>query len=208
MKPIQLVVLSLAFICPTSLATAQDKAAKPVTKAPPAGPAAGAAMVAAPGGMPMGPPKPSAQLDATYKALNGSWKCDTTFQANGMGPGSPEMKVKTNITFKKDLNGFWYRGDYEAKKSKEFPGMKGTVYLGHDGKQLLTSLVDSMGGFSAGTGTASGDTLTFIEDGYMMGMKIKVRDTIQKKSDKEISHRFEVDMGKGFRPMGEDLCKR
>jgi len=209
MKPIRLVCLSLAFLFTTSLAVAQDKAARPANaepaaKAPPATPAAGAA----PAGMPMGPPKPSPELDATYKALDGSWKCDTTFAANAMGPGSPEMKVKTTIKFKKDLNGFWYRGDYEAKKTKDFPGMKGTVYLGHDGKQLLTSNVDSMGGVGTGTGTAAGDTMTFITDSYMMGMKMKTRETIQKKSDKEFSHRFEVDMGKGFQPMGEDVCKR
>jgi hypothetical protein len=209
MKPSGLVSLSLAFLFTTSLAVAQDKAAKPVKVEPAAkAPPATSTATSTAGATPMGPPKPAPELDATYKALDGSWKCDTTFAANAMGPGSPEIKVKTNIKFKKDLNGFWYRGDYEAKKTKDFPGMKGTVYLGHDGKQLLTSLVDSMGGYSAGTGTASGDTLTFIEDGYMMGMKTKMRDTIQKKSDKEISHRFEVDMGKGFKPMGEDLCKR
>jgi len=208
MKPIQLISLSLALLFPTSLARAQDKAAKPAVKATPAAPSAGAAMVAAPGGMPMGPPKPSPELDATYKALDGAWKCDTTFPANAMGPASPEVKAKSTIKFKKDLGGFWYRGDYDIKKTKGFPGMKGTVYLGHDGKQLLTSLVDSMGGYSAGTGTASGDMLTFTEDGYMMGMKVKMRETIQKKSDKEILHQFEVDMGKGFQPMGEDVCKR
>jgi len=156
----------------------------------------------------MGAPKPAAELDATYKAFDGSWKCETTFPANAMGPGSPEMKVKTTIKFKKDLNGFWYRGEYEAKKTKDFPGVKGTVYLGHDGKQLLVSNVDSMGGLTSGTGTASGDTLTFTEEGYMMGMKVKTRETMQKKSDKEISHKFDVDMGKGFQPMGEDLCKK
>jgi len=85
----------------------------------------------------------------------GSWKCDTTFAANAMGPGSPEMKVKTAIKFKKDLGGFWYRGDYEAKKTKDFPGMKGTIYLGHDGKQLLaTRRCD--GRHVVGTGVASG----------------------------------------------------
>lgn len=205
MKTIRLVSLSIAFLFTTSLAMAQDKATKP-TKVEPAAKPLPATSTA--GGTPMGPPKPAPELDATYKALDGSWKCDTTFAANAMGPGSPEMKVKTTIKFKKDLNGFWYRGDYEAKKTKEFPGMKGTVYLGHDGKQLLTSNVDSMGGVGTGTGTAAGDTLTFITDSYMMGMKMKTRETIQKKSDKEISHRFEVDMGKGFQPMGEDVCKR
>jgi hypothetical protein len=199
MRLTKLVPLSLALLFTTSLAVAQDKAGKadPAAKAP-----------AAAAGMPVGAPKPSPELDATYKAFDGSWKCDTTFAANAMGPGSPEIKFKTNIKFKKDLNGFWYRGDYEAKKTKDFPGMKGTVYLGHDGKQLLVSNIDAMGGLSTGTGTASGDTLTFTEDGYMMGMKIKMRETMQKKSDKEISHKFEVDMGKGYQPMGEDICKK
>lgn len=205
MKPIRQVSLSLAFLFTTSLAIAQDKPAKPVKAEQPA---AKAPSAAAPAGMPMGPPKPAPELDATYKMLDGSWKCDTTFEANAMGPGSPEMKVKTSIKFKKDLNGFWYRGEYEAKKTTDFPGMKGTVYLGHDGKQLLTSNIDSMGGVATGTGTAAGDTLTFITDGYMMGMKMKTREIIQKKSDKEISHRFDVDMGKGFQPMGQDVCKR
>ena len=198
MKPIKLVSLLLVslFFASASLAIAQDNAAKA---------AKGGAM---PTGMPMGEPKPPAALDATYKFLDGSWKCDTTFLANAMGPGTPELKVKTNIKFKKDLNGFWYRGDYDAKKTKDFPGMKGTVYLGHDGKQLLVGNVDAMGGISSGTGSVSGDALSFASEGFMMGMKVKMRETIEKKSDKEVHHLFEVDMGKGFQPMGEDVCKR
>jgi hypothetical protein len=86
--------------------------------------------------------------------------------------------------------------------------MKGSVFLGHDGKQLLVNNIDAMGGVAMGVGTATGDTLTFVEDGYMMGMKVKMRETMQKKSDKEVTHKFEVDMGKGFQPMGEDVCKR
>jgi hypothetical protein len=213
----KIVTLSLASLLCASFAFAQapkpapaEPAAKaPAVKAPAAAAPAGAPTAAAPAAAaPVGPPKPSPELDTTYKAFEGSWKCDTTFAADAMGPGSPEMKVKTAIKFKKDLNGFWYRGDYEAKKTKEFPGMKGTVYLSHDGKQLLVSNVDSMGGLSFGTGTAAGDTLTFLEDGHMMGMKTKIRETMQKKSAKEISHKFELDMGKGFQPMGEDICKK
>ena len=209
MTPIRHVSLSLVFLFTTSLASAQDKTAKPV-KAKPAAkvPAVAGAAGAAPAGAPMGPPKPAPELDATYKALAGNWKCDTTFEANAMGPGSPEMKVKTTIKMKKDLGGFWYRVDYEAKKAKDFPGMKAIVYLGHDGKQLLTTNIDSMGGVGTGTGTVAGDTLTFNTDSYMMGMKMKTREIIQKKSDKEMSHQFEVDTSKGFKLMGEDVCKR
>ena len=199
MKTIKLVWLPLSLLFASSLAVAQDKAAKP------AGPAPAAAAV---GGAGMGSPKPSPELDAAYKGMEGSWKCDTTFAANAMGPGSPEMKLKTTIKFKKELGGFWYRGDYDSKKTKEFPGAQGTVYLGQDGKQLLTANVDGMGGMSSGTGVLTGDTITFSEEGYMMGQKVKVRETLQKKSDKEVVHKFEVDMGKGFQPMGEDACKK
>lgn len=201
MKTIHLATLVLAFAFTTSLAAAEDKPAKPAKTG--TDPAAASA-----GGMPMGSPKPAPELDAAYKGLAGPWKCDTTFLANAMGPGSPEVKVKTTIRFKKDLNGFWYRGDYDAKKTKDFPGMKGTIYLGHDGKQLLIGSVDGMGGFASGTGMESGDTLTFLSDMNMMGMKMKTRETIEKKSAKEVVHRFEADMGKGFQPMGEDVCTR
>ena len=148
MKSIKLVGMVVSLLFATSLAFAQDKAkpAAPVAPAAPAAPAAAA---------PMGPPKPSPELDAAYKGMEGSWKCDTTFAANAMGPGSPEVKAKTTIKIKKELGGFWYRGDYETKKTKDFPGMQGTVYLGQDGKQLLTTSVDAMGGTASGTGTAS-----------------------------------------------------
>jgi hypothetical protein len=202
MKKTNLVSTALVMFFSVSVAQADDKAAKPAAPAGSAPAAAGAPAA------PMGPPKPAPELDATFKYLEGTWKCDTTFPANAMGPGSPEMKTKTTIKFKKDLNGFWYRGEYEAKKTKEFPGMKGIVFFGHDGKQLLTSSVDAMGGMASGTGTATGNTLTFIDDAYMMGTKMKMRETIEKKSDKEVLHKFESDMGKGFQPMGEDVCKK
>ena len=50
--------------------------------------------------------------------------------------------------------------------------------------------------------------ITFNDDGHMMGQKVKVRETMQKKGDKEVVHKFEVDMGKGFQPVGEDDCKK
>jgi hypothetical protein len=203
MKKPTLASAALSLLFASSLAFAQDKAKPAAPAAKPAAPVA-----AAPAAAPMGPPKPSPELDAAYKGMEGSWKCDTTFAANAMGPGSPELKVKTTIKFKKELGGFWYRGDYETKKTKDFPGMQGTVYLGQDGKQLLTTSVDAMGGTASGTGVASGDTVTFTADGRMMGQKVKTRETLTKKGDKEVVHKFEVDMGKGFQPMGEDVCKK
>ncbi len=206
MKPITITSLALASLVITTFSTPAAAQSHNHDNKDKDAPAAKPAQASA--AMPMAMPKPPAELDATYKMLDGSWTCETTFRPNALGTGSPETKTKTTIKFKKDLNGFWYRGDYEAKKSKNFPGMKGILYLGDDGKELLISSVDYMGALSAGTGTASGDTLTFTSDGHMMGMKLKMRDVIEKKGAKEITHRFEVDMGKGFVPMGEDVCKR
>ena len=42
----------------------------------------------------------------------------------------------------------------------------------------------------------------------MMGAKVKFRETITKKSDKEMFHKVEVDSGKGFMAAGEDTCKK
>jgi hypothetical protein len=41
-----------------------------------------------------------------------------------------------------------------------------------------------------------------------MGMKTKVRETMTRKDPKTVEHTFEVDMGKGFMPIGTDICKK
>jgi hypothetical protein len=37
---------------------------------------------------------------------------------------------------------------------------------------------------------------------------MKTRETFTKVGPKELSHKFEGDMGKGFQLMGEDVCKK
>ena len=186
----------LALLVP-AVASAEDKA--------PAGKPAAAA--AAPAASPM--PKPSPDLEAFMKGFEGSWKCDTKFAANAFGPGSPEMTVKSTVKIKKDMDGFWYRGDYEIRKTKAMPGFKATFFIGYDqgAKQALITSVDGMGGLATGSGAISGDSVTFTEDGYMSGTKIKSRETMEKR-DKGAYHKFEVDSGAGLQLMGEDTCKK
>jgi hypothetical protein len=167
-------------------------------------PAAGAAA---------GAPAPSPELDALFKGYAGTWKCDTTFPAGAMGPGSPEQKATSTVKIQKDkdLGGFWYRGDYQVKKTKTFPGIRAGFVLGYEPatKTALFMGADSMGGNvnAAGTG-ATAETVTFVGDGFMMGQKVKFRESMTHKSDKEVDHKSEVDMGKGFQVMFEDLCKK
>ncbi|HVR63384.1 MAG TPA: DUF1579 family protein [Polyangia bacterium] len=174
-------------------------------KAPAAKPAAAAA--AAPAASPM--PKPSADLEAFMKGFEGNWKCDTKFAANAFGPGSPEMTVKSTVKIKKDLDGFWYRGDFELKKTKAMPGIKGYFFVGYDpgAKQALITTIDGMGGLATGSGAISGDSVTFLEDGYMSGAKVKSRETMEKRQ-KGLYHKFEVDAGTGFQLVGEDTCQK
>jgi hypothetical protein len=196
-------VLTLVLCSGASLAFAQEPA-KPAKAEKPAGDKAAA---------PAATPTPPPELDTLLKGWEGTWKCDSTFGPNAMGPGSPEMKLKSSVKIKKDkdLGGFAYRGIYEIKKSKANPGMRGEFVLGYDpgSKALVMSTFDNMG--FQGLGTAPGataDSMTFVGEGFMMGQKLKTRETFTKKGDKDVEHKFEMDMGKGFMPLGTDVCKK
>jgi hypothetical protein len=159
----------------------------------------------------MAPPKPAPELDSLFKAYEGNWKCDTTYAAGSMGPGSPETKVKSEVKIKKDAGGFWYAGEYKVKKTKTTPAFEGHFSLGYDvgAKAPVSINMDSMGGYAVTSGTGStADKLVFTGEGHMMGSKVKVRETMSKKSDKEVEHTFETDMGKGYTLMGTDACKK
>jgi hypothetical protein len=195
-------------------AAAKGPAAAPVAaKEAPAkagAPAAGAP-AAAPAAAPSGPPAPAPEVDQLYKSLEGSWKCETTFNANAFGPGSPEMKTKSEVKIKKEPGGFWYKGEYKVKKTKTNPEMAATFLLGYDAgsKSAVNVTYDNMGGYSVETGPgATADNVAFSGEGHMMGMKTKVKETMVRKDPKTVEHTFEVDMGKGFQPLGVDVCKK
>jgi hypothetical protein len=198
------VVLAFAGTAP-----AQEKkpAAAPAAGAPPAGaPAAGA-----PGARPM--PQPSKELAAFMKPFEGTWKCESKFPANAFGPGSPEVNAKSTVKFAKDkdLGGFFYRGEYAVAKQKGVPmPLKGIFYIGWDpGTQgVVVTNVDNMGTAGMSTGKIEGDTVTYTGESIMMGTRVKTRESMGKKSEKEAFHKAEVDMGKGWMPFGEDTCKR
>ena len=197
---------------PAPAAAAAAPAAKPAS-APVAANAPAAKGTPAPAAAPAAPPPPptpAPELTAFAKNFEGSWKCESKFPAGAMGPGSPESSGKSTVSIKKDLNGFWYKGLYEIKKSKTMPGMKAQFSMGYDpgSKQVLLTGTDNMGsGWFAG-GPIQGDSVTTVGDMFMMGMKSKVRESMSKKSDKEVFHKLEIDMGKGFQTVGEDTCKK
>lgn len=155
-------------------------------------------------------PTPSKDLEAFMKGFEGHWHCDTKFAAGAMGPGSPEMMTKSTVKIKKEFGGFSWHGEYNLPKSKTMPAMSGVFQIGHEAGSNQETIVgyDSMGSSFMGTGPVAGESVTFTEEGYMMGAKTKIRETMAKKGPKEMVHTFEVDMGKGFQAMGEDTCKK
>ena len=157
------------------------------------------------------PPKPPAELDEGFKYFAGNWKCDSKMPAGAMGPGSPEVVGKATVKFKKVLGGWFYQGEYAMKKTKTTPGFKGTFLIAYQpGAKMFTSTsYDDMGGTAYETSTGyAGDTITFVGDGFMMGQKVKLRETMTRGPDKGAGHKIEADMGKGFQLIGEDICKR
>lgn len=207
MKTTKLVAVSLAVLFGSATAGAQNKKPDAGSAAAPAAPAA--APAAAPSPAPQAP-KPAPEFVQMMKPYEGRWRCETKIPPGSMGPGSPEVIGKTTVKMKRDLDGFFYKGDVEMKKSRTNPGWKGTLYIGYEpaSKQVLITAVDNMGGMTWGTGTQQGDTIVFNEEGYMMGQKIRSRETMQLKGPKELYHKVEMDMGRGFQLMGEDNCKR
>jgi hypothetical protein len=197
---------------PPSGTMAAPKPAQPntgVKVTAPTAMAGGTAEPAAPAAPPA-MPTPSKELEAFMKGFEGSWKCDTKFAAGSMGPGSPEMTGKSTVKFKKEFAGFSWHGDYSIPKSKAMPAMSGVLQISYDPGTNHVVLVgyDSMGSAFFGSGAIAGDTLVVNEDGYMMGMKMKLRETMTKRGPKEAYHKYEADMGKGFQMMGEDTCKK
>jgi hypothetical protein len=158
-------------------------------------------------------PQPSKELENWMKPLEGSWKCDTKMMPGAMGPGSPETTSRSTVKISKDrdTNGVWYRGEYSMPKTKSSPGMTGIFMLGATEQaptQILSTGYDSMGGAALGVGTLSGDTISYTSEGYMMGQKMKMRETMTKTGEKSVTHKYEADTGRGFQPMGEDVCKK
>ena len=165
---------------------------------------------AAPAGAPPAP-APSKELAAFMKGMDtGTWKCDTKMMAGAMGPGSPEMTGASTIKFTKDMGGMLFKGEWATAKSKTNPmDMKGVMLIAYDETNKVASIVsyDSMGGMAMETGTMTADTMTTTGDAMMMGKVMKMKETITHNPDKSVTHKMEVDTGKGFEMMGEDICK-
>ena len=204
MHPTKILSLALgtSVLCAGAAAWAQAPKPAAAAAAAPAAPAPTAAPMPPPA-----PPTPSKELEAFMKPFEGTWKCEATFPAGTMGPG--EVKAKGTAKFKKDLGGFFWKGDYQLAKQKDVPPLSVQFWVGYDhgSGQLTFTSVDSMGGTALESGKPEADTVTTTGEAYMMGHKVKIRETLWHK-DKTGGHSAEIDLGKGWMPVGKDECKK
>jgi len=192
-----------------AVASAQEmKKAAPATPAQPAKPATPAAPQAQPA-MPM----PKAPVELTdLKWMIGTWRCQGIAFANAMNP--KEHKFSATAKAKMDLDNFWFTVRYEEKKTKDHAmPAKVQIFWTYDGatKKFVAAMVDNFGAWMTGSSAGwQGEKMDWTHDGMMPGMgKVQARESFTKKSDKEFTQRFEMNMGKGgWVPLGENTCKK
>jgi hypothetical protein len=143
--------------------------------------------------------------------LVGSWKCPGNFAAGALGPGSPEVSAFSTVKFKKDYDGFIYRGEVETKKQKGVATpTKDEIVLAWDpaAKQVLIWHFNSTCAVIMARGKPQGDTLVTLGEIYTMSIKIETRETHVVKGEREHYHKLEIDMGKGWMPVVEGNCTK
>jgi hypothetical protein len=123
----------------------------------------------------------------------------------------PEHAYKSTIKVKRDLDGFWYVGEYEQKKSKDNPmAVKARSFIGFDpvAKKVVSIGVDSFGGALQLSGAIEGDKISSEGEGAMGGQKMGFKETYTKIGDKGLTWHGELKMGKDWMVIGDDTCKR
>ena len=138
----------------------------------------------------------------------GSWACKGIVYAGDWGPEHP---TTATIDSKWAYGGMWLKTDYrESKTAKNPKPMTGEGLWGYDSelKKLVGGWVDSTGAYQTQQSDGwKGDTIVF-EGPFHAGMTANGRDTFVKKSAKEMTHVFELDMKGTWTKVESDTCKK
>jgi hypothetical protein len=155
---------------------------------------------------PMAAPKPAAEMK-NLAIFDGNWACDGEVPATPMGPAG---KMKTTVSSKSNLGGFWQTGNVTGKMDG-MPAFEGMFHMTYDtaGKQYVMVWVDSMGAWATSTSKGwDGDAITFAGETTMNGQKMNTKDTFTKGADGSLKHAWSMEMGGNWAPMGEETCRR
>ena len=187
-----------------------DKPAAPATPAKDAkGAAAAPAAPAAPAAAAVVPPPPNEALAKNLKGMEGKWKCDAKYPDTAFGKAH---NAKAEFNMKSDLNGYFYTARYEEKKAKDNPTPYVMAqFIGFDPSksELVRTDMDGIGAITHLTSKGwEGDKMMW--SGETMGgpQKLVFKETMTKKSDKEIAIAMELGPEGSAAPLGEIVCKK
>ncbi len=160
--------------------------------------------------MPTEPPKPGPE-HAALGLLAQSWNCDGTMKDPASGA---DVAYKSTFKGKWDLNKLWLAIEYKQTAKKPPMKFTGKGFMGWNasGKSYLFTGVDDWGGYINLTATgwdAEGKSIVFMGDaGGPMG-KMPMRMTFMKgDTDKQMSWKLEMQMGKDWMQSQSETCKR
>ena len=179
--------------------------AKKDAKAPAATPAAPAAPAAAPAA----PPPPNEALAKNLKGMEGKWKCEAKYPDTAFGKAHG---AKAEFSMKSDLNGYFYTGRYEEKKAKDNPTpyvMAQTIGFDPSKSELVRTDVDGMGAITHLSSKGwDGDKMVWSGETMAGPQKLVFKETMTKKSDKEVSMTMELGPEGSPAPLVEIVCKK
>ena len=175
------------------------KAATPPATTPPAAAAAPAAA----------PPPPNEALAKNLKGMEGKWKCEAKYPDTAFGKAHG---AKAEFTMKSDLNGYFYAARYEEKKAKDNPVpyvMAQTIGFDPSKSELVRTDVDGMGAITHLSSKGwDGDKMVWSGETMSGPQKLVFKETMTKKSDKEVSMTMELGPDGSPAPLGEIVCKK
>jgi hypothetical protein len=152
---------------------------------------------------------PPAQQKEQGKLFAGTWRCDGKADTEL----APDVPTRVTIAFKPEAGGRWIGVRIEEAKSKQNPKARVSTEVWGFSQALggwVRNGADSQGGFYAGTSTGwVGDRFWWITETPINGKRTKLKDTLTKVSDKELTFERAVDAGGDtYRVVYEGTCKR
>jgi hypothetical protein len=171
----------------------------------------GAPPQAPPGAMMQHAPKPDPLLTAAFKNSVGSWRC-TGVMTMPKEMGGGEVASRSQMTIRRELNGFLYEGEWRVEKSQAFPEMRGKMDWSYDptAKKLQEISFDNAGNVMRGESDGEKDgKVVWVQEGTMMGQPSKMRTTVAMQGAQKIELTFEAQGdGGSWMPMGRDSCTK
>jgi len=114
------------------------------------------------------------------------------------------------VTIKKEFGGYSWHGEFKLAKTATTAATRGVFQIGYAAgtKQATFLSYDSVGSAMMGAGVLASDSVTFAEEGFLNGARVKVRETLATRGKRKMYHKVEIEQGKGYQTIAEDTCSK